>query len=1143
MRVLYRWLPICLAVGVMLTAGPTYAQDATPATTPAPTAPEAAAADRPAEPAPEALAAPRPGDVIFLPDANGKAVPVPVGASLLEYLRAVRQRALATGEESGARYAIGKLELTGEAQDEWARVSVDVRIRVLATEGWVRVPLAMGEALLREAKHEGVGEGVIEPWDQVAGNAALLRGAGEHLLKLELSVPIRKTSPGKRVQLSLPGAAVSSARLTIPQSGVQVRGADRTAITVDSSSTGSVVTATGLGARLDLSWQTPIETTVTETRWEVWTQALVNFVEGTTALWDLTLRIQPAGGVTTATTLRVRLPAGSELVSLDGTELAEWKADPADKLLINIKLRRPPTGPFELRWTLRSTSADALAVTLAGPRVEQVVQQAGLLAIAGSGDARVSAEGAAPVRLQRVGTADLPAPLRHPQLALAYRVLGDDWSVPVRLVPTTPFIAVEPEVRVALRDNELECQVRVRGRVYRSGVTQLKYLWPEATQAGWTVDVTTGGVSLEPVAGPEGGGVLRFPEPVRNEFDLRFRVRGPLPEGPGGAGRPLTLPRFEVDEQSPTTLVLVVGESQSVRLEPGGGVSVRRLRTADRTDERSLEAGQRVDGVYLVEGKDRIRLTLSTTTEPATIDVDSVLELSGVERKLGVTQRFRYRVSHGRLNRLKLQAPPEKTLAAWKFFGPDGRELVPETTGVANAGVLAFPPGQPVDREFTVEARYRQATGAVELPIERGTIEIPLLRSLDVAHHGCQLVWRSRGGDGLTLTDAAWQPEPDGELETTRTWRAVTTPASVSAVYDRVVPDFWRRVSVSRAWLNTEVEMDGTLRTHAHYRIVNCPATFPLTLPADARLTAVRWNLQSQPLPTPVARSAAGDQFLLSAPITGGEQLLSLDLEVKPETGLTFSDALSIDPPRFARELWIAQIYWQLTLPDSQHLLTLPEGWTSQNEWRLTGFLFGRRPVMTQVQLEQWVGVKVAQTGERLDRVGHRYLFTGGSVRRPLAARTMSRSVLILFGAGSALLLGFVLVQVRGSRTVFTFLALAFVLAVVGLWHAEVVAVLFQPALLGVSLAALTAWFDGLIQRRRDRRVLDLATPDGQPELVDDASGALGGALPGPGAVPGLGTGENAPVVGSEDFTAIRGSVLPAPPETTVTGARLGSPA
>jgi hypothetical protein len=189
------------------------------------------------------------------------------------------------------------------------------------------------------------------------------------------------------------------------------------------------------------------------------------------------------------------------------------------------------------------------------------------------------------------------------------------------------------------------------------------------------------------------------------------------------------------------------------------------------------------------------------------------------------------------------------------------------------------------------------------------------------------------------------------------------------------------------------------------------------------------------------------------------------------------------------------------------------------------------------------VGVKVAQTGERLDRVGHRYLFTGGSVRRPLAARTMSRSVLILFGAGSALLLGFVLVQVRGSRTVFTFLALAFVLAVVGLWHAEVVAVLFQPALLGVSLAALTAWFDGLIQRRRDRRVLDLATPDGQPELVDDASGALGGALPGPGAVPGLGTGENAPVVGSEDFTAIRGSVLPAPPETTVTGARLGSPA
>lgn len=1145
-------------------------------------APDPAPAARPAEPiqGPAELpgGTPRPGDIIFLPDSSGKAVPVPYGASLMDYLRGVRRRAGTSEGSATARFAVSAVRLTGELGDEWARLSVEVTVRVLVDNEWVRIPLGMSEGLLRESQHirpqpvrndaaasekasptsddgSTSEDGVIEPWDQPAGNAALLRGLGEHRLNLELSVPVRKSPNGRRIQLGLPPAAVSTARLRLKSPGAQVRAADRTEVRIDDSTTGTIVEATGLGTRLDLSWQATMESGPTEVRWEVFSQTLVNFVEGSTALVDITQRLQPVGG-TAATQLDVRLPSGCELTALDGAELAEWTVSEPDGQQVRIRLRRAATGPIELRWTLRLRGSTAELASVAGLQVERAIQQTGVLAIAASGDARISAEGTIPSRLQRVGVSDLPPALRHPQLALAFRTLGGEWTLPVRLVPTTPFVAVEPEVRLVQRDAELEFQVRVKGRVYRSGVSQLRFVWPEVARPGWAVDIITGGLALdgETVAGSdEAGGQIRFPEPVRNEFDLRFRARGPVPAGVAT----ITLPRFVVDEQAPTMLTVVAGESQSVRIEPGKAVSVRRLRTPERADERSLESGQRILGAYLVEAPDRIQLDLSTTTEPPAIDVDSTLELSGVERRLAITQRFRYRISHGRLGRLKFQTPPGEAFTSWTFFGPDGRELTPEAipadaeTAGKSVGIVTFPPGQILADEFTIEARYTRRNRGADLPVERGAIVVPLLRAGDVAHHGCQLVWRMRGGDGLSLSDAAWQFE--SETESTRTWRTVSTPDTVTAQYERVVPDYWRRVSVSRAWLSTEVEMDGTLRTHAHYRVVNCPAAFPVTLPPEARLIAVRWNGQTQPLPAPVSVAASGDQFLLSAPLVGGDQLLTLDYEVRPVTALTFTDELQIEPVRFARELWIAQLYWQLILPDSQHLLTLPEGWTSQNEWRFDTWLFGRRPVMTQQQLEEWVGLATnggpsgTVRGERLERVGHRYLFTGGSIRKALAARTMSRSVLVLVGAGSALVLGFVLVQVRQTRTVFTFLLLAFLLAVAGLWHAEVVAVLFQPAVFGVTLAAITAWIDGQIQRRRQRpAVLDLATPEqaGLPpqEFTTEFPDGVGDR-PATEAQP-AGVGVPAPPpVGSEDFTAIRGPGLIPPPESTTFPQRAGSPA
>ena len=144
------------------------------------------------------------------------------------------------------------------------------------------------------------------------------------------------------------------------------------------------------------------------------------------------------------------------------------------------------------------------------------------------------------------------------------------------------------------------------------------------------------------------------------------------------------------------------------------------------------------------------------------------------------------------------------------------------------------------------------------------------------------------------------------------------------------------------------------------------------------------------------------------------------------------------------------------------------------------------------------------QTIETAPSVGHRYQFTTKGPLPTLTVSSMSRSLLVLMGAGAALILGFVLVQVRFTRSVFTFLLMASVLAALGLWYPEPVAVLLQPAILGVGLALVAAWVDGFIHRRRMRGVITVAPAgeaSGSGERVN---------LPLPG------------YIGSEDFTAIR---------------------
>ena len=89
----------------------------------------------------------------------------------------------------------------------------------------------------------------------------------------------------------------------------------------------------------------------------------------------------------------------------------------------------------------------------------------------------------------------------------------------------------------------------------------------------------------------------------------------------------------------------------------------------------------------------------------------------------------------------------------------------------------------------------------------------------------------------------------------------------------------------------------------------------------------------------------------------------------------------------------------------------------------------------------------------------------------------MSRSLIVLLGAGLALLAAFVLLKIPASRSVLTLAGAAFATAVVSLWHAEAVQLLLQPAILGVALAVVATVLEVLLRREPAPAVLTLSSP------------------------------------------------------------------
>ncbi len=273
----------CLLVGLTLAAGGLGAQEKRPnAAKPAggqKTSPAAPATPAPGAPAPTKLpaAAPAlPGEVgpaeYLVQDKDGKLQHL-LNFTFEDFIRLYKLEHRLENQDQQPRYVIQNIQLSGSAttnpaaaagagsnSTETPRAELIAEFTIDVREsGWVRVPLRLPNAILREeATYQGSGEHLLNFEDEQEGYVSWLRSepGKTHVVTLKLLTPLVSVGGESQLKLALPRTPLSQLKLEVSTDRAVARVSEGSELLKPVSLPGgkTLLTALRIGGDFDLAW-------------------------------------------------------------------------------------------------------------------------------------------------------------------------------------------------------------------------------------------------------------------------------------------------------------------------------------------------------------------------------------------------------------------------------------------------------------------------------------------------------------------------------------------------------------------------------------------------------------------------------------------------------------------------------------------------------------------------------------------------------------------------------------------------------------------------------------------------------------------------------------------------------------------------
>ena len=962
------------------------------------------------------------------------------------------------------------------------------------------------------------------------GFVARLTGpAGERrTVSLGLIVPLLHDGAETTLPINCPRALSSQLTLTVNSAITEARVSSGTVISQDQTPDGNTtVKIAGPVGLFRLSWQTASKDSPAISSVLNALGAIHVTIDGRGVRSDARLTVRSYGG--TFDQFRVRLPAGAQLIQArpDATARQDAKyrirvepdtapsnkakvAKDADvrRQIVVVELPEKQQGPVVVDLATEQSGGVEnrdREVALGGFEVLGAVRQFGDVSLTVADDWQARWDIGSYVR--QVDPGELDSSLQTSKPTAAFQYDRQPWSLNVRVTPRQLRVHVTPKFELECLPDEARLSVRLAYQVFGARAFEFRI-----ELNGWEITgdpVESGGLVDQDriVVTPEGTFVLPLAQASTRRAEVSFSLRRSVQHEASRLELPLPVPVAD----SVGTGELVVRAATDIDLLPDLSTSTG-LSTAtlpQSPDAAASDAGTELHFRTLLPAA---TFVADRTSRPQEVSTQTNTQVEILQDTAQVDQRIDYIVRYEPVTDLVFEAASDlspddgmeimllpaatsnDTKADEKgtrlhITPTDDESAISAQTGTRQIRVML---PQPRIGKFTVRIRYRAPQPKTSVtdtdwlvPLVRAvdgrltptrlTIHAPRTFSValgaDIDDDGSS--WKPSSSPAETIaanSDSTYAFVADSpELHLPLTIRAGRSELPSSTIVDRV----WLQT-----WLSGELEQD---RSAFRFRTTGSQVT--VELPPEMSTSEIEVLVDRQP--AEVMSRAPGRIVVRLAPTGAGATSDSpsaatahtLELRSRQPYRHSVITRHRLTPPQIEGSTALSQVYWQLVVPSDEHVIYSPAQLTSASEWQWLGSFWGRRPIKSQPDLEEW-----ASASEQIAPADaqSQYLFTGLLPVSSIELVTTPRWLIVL--AASAAILSLVIAWLYVPIAQRSWILVAAICLIVGLTIAypTVALLLAQASAIGVILAALAALLSRFAARPVRIPLAPLVSPSSQ---------------------------------------------------------------
>jgi hypothetical protein len=1018
-------------------------------------------------------------------DKDGRLVPMP-NLSYEDFRQYVERELQSEDSATGLpAYTLQELRITGTAGSTQADLRVTVSIRP-QRDGWVRVPLRFGDAILRApASYSGQGQAFVDAAEDEAGYNCWVHGPQDqpHDITLDLAVPLRRLGNQRRLALQVPRATSSEMDLRIPVPNVQAT-VSSGLLKVESDDASTQFHVDGLAPDFQISWAdgsaAPVESRPL-LQAEIKTLIKVDGVREVTG--EIDISISSLRG--TFDTFTVRLPVGTTLIprpSPSGQYLVSDLGiqDEAQGPRVQVKFERRVSGPVnvQLLTTLSAvTNGKTPEYNAGGIEVENAVRQAHVMDFFVDGDLSISWRPGPNV--QRTIVPDEA----KGTIAARFESYRRSNTLHFQVAPQEAQVSVEPVYVLDVEPSRIRLTATLHYTIRRTNTYGVNVYLPN-----WRID------QILPEALVDSASLERDkreplyiplkPSAIQENGEFTLQIEAVQEIADDARSLSVSLPRPEATLLSAATVVVLPADNIALT------VADDRLQGLERESsppEISVPKRQQ-SPLYFRERSDASSAVFAAEFRQRrrSVSVAPGCRVEATEQGLGVRQTFDYRIAYEPLRNLEFLVPRALLDGAGLRFLDEQQALpfievedqsLEQTGSAADSGGSAEAPADtsPDDERVRVQVDLlSERIGACAIAVEHqdempdleGDVQtrfrLPLIvpvRADDTTGLAFRLELVADEGLHLEVADDGWEIEPSDQESVTLSTR--TLPGDVALVLDKTPTGTHLTTAIRQVWVQSWLEPTRR-RDRAVYRIATRNPQVTIQLPAGARFQCAALDGR---LVEPAVLEDQRVEIAMGDDGAAEDRVLELWYEL---AGSQFTTGrVSLQPPTVPGTTRTNRWYWSLATPATDHVLFLPERFTPEMIWQRQGLLWRRQPRLQQGELEQWIGA--SRQADVPANLNH-YLFGSFGDVGELRCTLGARSTVVLFVSGLTLAIGLLLIHVRRCRHPAWLFGLGLSVATVTLLYPDLSMAAFQASLLGLGLVLAAVVMKSVVDWRQSRR-------------------------------------------------------------------------